>query len=621
MAYTPIIQSGGQYDLKASASSDERPLQAGAILCSLGLRYNSYCSNVARTYLVNAQESQESNYRFLLKLHNHVIESIQEGMRHNDLKCRDVYNTALNYIKKNRPELEPHFPKSCGFAMGLEFRESGYLINAKTDRPLRNDMVINLSLGFQNIPLPDSKKTYALLICDTLRISSGSVDVLTDAPRALKEIAYELKDSDAEGDENADKNKSSNKKSSPAGKAKVKSEANESAPSPRVTKSRVLESKLRGQNRNELSRDAKRREHQRELHERNLKDGLERFGDGQKVTGPESSYKMKKYESYRRENQLPEEVAGLKIVIDRRNESIILPIYGLAVPFHISTLKNVTKSDEGRFIYLRFNFITPGQAGGKKDFAMPVDDPNASFVRSLTFRSEDRRFLDIFTAVNNLKKEMQKREEERRQMADLVEQDQLSEVRGRRPLRLQDIGMRPQLDTKKTRADLEIHMNGIRFIGTLKSDVKIDILFSNIRHLFFQPCDGEESVIIHVTLKHPIMIGKKKTKDVQFFRDVNEQAFDETTSRRRKFNYGDEDELMAEQEERRRRAMFNKEFKAFAEKIAEAVSIFILFLLLFYCCEDVTLLTLVKFNCRAKTRSMSIFLTANSVSTVYPTAT
>lgn len=39
----------------------------------------------------------------------------------------------------------------------------------------------------------------------------------------------------------------------------------------------------------------------------------------------------------------------------------------MAVPFHISTLKNASKSDEGDFVMLRLNFITPGQAGGKKE--------------------------------------------------------------------------------------------------------------------------------------------------------------------------------------------------------------------------------------------------------------
>ena len=70
------------------------------------------------------------------------------------------------------------------------------------------------------------------------------------------------------------------------------------------------------------------------------------------------------------------------------------------------------------------------------------------------------------------------------------------------------------------------------------------------------------------------MIGKKKTKDVQFYREVSDASFDETGNRRRRVNYGDEDELAAEQEERRRRAVLNKEFQAFSEKVSELVRSF-----------------------------------------------
>ena len=46
--------------------------------------------------------------------------------------------------------------------------------------------------------------------------------------------------------------------------------------------------------------------------------------------------------------------------------------------------------------------------------------------------------------------------------------------------------------------------------------------------------------------------------------------FDETGNRRRRHRYGDEEEFEAEQEERRRRAALDREFKGFAEKIADA---------------------------------------------------
>ena len=89
--------------------------------------------------------------------------------------------------------------------------------------------------------------------------------------------------------------------------------------------------------------------------------------------------------------------------------------------------------------------------------------------------------------------------------------------------------------------------------------------------MFFQPCQHELIVIIHIHLKDPIMIGnKKKTKDIQFYREATDIQFDETGNRKRKYRYGDEDEFEAEQEERRRRAELDRLFKSFAEKIAEA---------------------------------------------------
>jgi nucleosome binding factor SPN SPT16 subunit len=77
-------------------------------------------------------------------------------------------------------------------------------------------------------------------------------------------------------------------------------------------------------------------------------------------------------------------------------------------------------------------------------------------------------------------------------------------------------------------------------------------------------------VLVHFHLKNPIMIGKKKTKDVQFYREAMEAIADETGSRRRRMAFGDEDEIMQEQEEKRQRAALNHEFKQFCEKIEAA---------------------------------------------------
>ena len=129
--------------------------------------------------------------------------------------------------------------------------------------------------------------------------------------------------------------------------------------------------------------------------------------------------------------------------------------------------------------------------------------------------------------------------------------------------------LRPPFEGKRSTGDLEIHQNGIRWASKGRSEHKVDILFSNMKHLFFQPCDHELLVIIHVTLKYPIIIGKKKVKEVQFYQEASENTFDETGNRKRR-RQADEDEIEAEQEERRIRRELNRQFKGFADKIAEA---------------------------------------------------
>ena len=183
---------------------------------------------------------------------------------------------------------------------------------------------------------------------------------------------------------------------------------------------------------------------------------------------------------------LPKGIIECKILVDKRSESIVLPLFGQAVPFHLSTLKNVTKSDEQDYTLLRFNFITPGVTVGKKDSSV-FEDSNSTFIRALSFKSSEMyRMNELFKEINDVKKELAKREAERLEMADLVEQDVLMEVKGmffifknvlkflgKRPLRLPEVFVRPQMEGKRRPGDLEIHNNGLRFNCQLKGDSKL----------------------------------------------------------------------------------------------------------------------------------------------------
>ncbi len=61
----------------------------------------------------------------------------------------------------------------------------------------------------------------------------------------------------------------------------------------------------------------------------------------------------------------------------------------------------------------------------------PFEDPDATFVRSISYRStEGHRFDSIYKQITDLKKEANKREQQKKEMADVIEQDKLIELKG-----------------------------------------------------------------------------------------------------------------------------------------------------------------------------------------------
>ncbi|GAA6024570.1 hypothetical protein JCM11491_002703 [Sporobolomyces phaffii] len=544
--YSPIIQSGGNYDLKSSAQTDDARLKAGVILCSLGIRYKSYCSNVGRTFMIDPDAQQEKNYLFLVELQKYALAELKDGV-----VAKDVYQRVADRIQADRSDLLPYFAKTAGFGMGLEFRDGAYPLGPKGTRTVKTDMIFSLTLGFNGIP--DSKgSTYAVSLVDTVQVGQDGSKILSEGMKGKDDVMFYMDDEEQKPSKSAQAAKDNGSRRKPAATA-------------------VVKSKLRNENREvDLSAAVRRKQHQRELAARRQEEGLEKYSGEGGDTGANREKQWRRFESYVKDSQLPDAVASQKIVVDARRATIVLPINGFAVPFHVNTLKSLIKQEEGDYTVLRFMFTTPGAITGKKEDT-PFEDPNATFIRGITYRSIDSfRFAELHKEINDLKKVAVKRETERKELADVVEQDRLVEIKGKRPIKLTEVQLRPSFDGKRQTGDVEIHSNGIRYQSSIKSEQKLDILFSNIKHLLFQPCDGELIVVLHIHLKSPIMIGKKKAKDVQFFREVSDASFDETGNKKRKRNYHDEDELEAEQEERKRRADLNKYFKAFSDKIAEA---------------------------------------------------
>jgi nucleosome binding factor SPN SPT16 subunit len=552
-AINPVIQSGGDYDLTFQKEPTDRNLHSGVIVAGLGIRYNTYASFVARTYLVDPSKTQESNYKTLLNAHNAAIKSIKDGVT-----CKEVYNKTLAQIKSKDEKLADHFVKTIGFGVGIETQDSTLILGPKSSATLKDGMTLIVTTGLTNLENKDGQdkrsKNYSLVLSDTIRVTAGEPAVFTkDAASDTQTIAFFF-----EGDEEpSPKKNASSRRDNRIGA---------------VAQTNITSTRLRNerQQNHDAEKEQKRRGHQKEIAERNLKAGQDKYRKGGKGLNGSEEKRFKRFESYRREDEIPNKVKDLGIVLDTKNSTILLPIMGRPVPFHVNTIKNASTSAEGDFTSLRINFLSPGQGVGRKD-DLPFEDPNAQFVRSLTYRSKDSsRMEHVATQLTDLKKNVVRREQEKKQMEDVVEQDKL--ILDRRGQELDNVFLRPTFDSKRIAGKVQIHQNGIRYShgAGLDRSTQVDVLFNNVKHFLFQPTKGELIVLIHFHLINPILIGKKKTRDVQFFREASDIQFDETGVRKRKHRHGDEDEFEAEQQERRRRQELDRLFSSFARKIEEA---------------------------------------------------
>jgi nucleosome binding factor SPN SPT16 subunit len=62
-------------------TSDNNLLHFGSIVCMLGTRYKSYCSNVVRTMLVEPPQEVQDSYELLLKVEDDIINRLRHGVQ------------------------------------------------------------------------------------------------------------------------------------------------------------------------------------------------------------------------------------------------------------------------------------------------------------------------------------------------------------------------------------------------------------------------------------------------------------------------------------------------------------------------------------------------------------
>jgi nucleosome binding factor SPN SPT16 subunit len=555
--YTPIIQSGGVYDIRISAQSDDNRLESDLIICSLGAKYKDYHANMARTFMVNAPRKVEETYKRLIDCFERGMSIMTPGR-----KLKDVMKEIKVHIEANAPDLLNHLPKTFGFAIGLEFRDSSNLLNEKNEHDFAENQIFTFSLGFHNVPLSKSERggykldKFSVLLADTVKVvSDGPPEILTKFDKEFKKVCWTINDSDGDDDDDDDDDDDEGPQGTTVDEVTGTRRSNRN----RAEKAAANESAA-----NRLVRQRDLMEKRAEQARKDVDGGVDSSSSGPS----EEVVELKEQISFTAPTAYPKEVRSLEVRMDMQSECLFLPICGHAVPFHMSMIKQVSMPEPDRATYFRVNFYAPGAGGGKdtpKNTQLLLEKyaPLYPFIKDLTFRSLDPRSVSTaFRNYQELRKRIRARAVQAEQERGLVEQARLTRIKDQRVPRLQDLTMKPSLSNRKCVGTLESHTNGLRFTST-KGEV-LDIMYNNISHAIYQPCHKSLVVLVHFHLKDAIMVGKKKHDDIQFFTEVVDASENLDAGRRSSY---DPDEMESEQREREMRKRVNAAFKDFCKKV------------------------------------------------------
>lgn len=503
----------------------------------------------------------------MLELRRECLEHMLAGQR-----MGGVAEAASKFLSQKYPHMLDYLPKTLGFGLGLDFHEATLLLNSKNDLSFSPNMVFNLAIGLHDVPLEPNDKLdamgsvsklaeYSMLVADTviIRADGEPPELLTKHSVEWRDVSYFINEN---SEENIVKNQNEDVMT-----------GNLVLPSkPAGSHSAVLSSRLRERAKatDDAARNSNREEKQAALMRHKL--ASRRIADSNSHKQYEvssSNIDTSEVEAYSSTRGYPSDLLPSEVHVDMEGQVVFVPIHGSPVPFHISMIKNAVQPDPDRAsAYLRLNFFTPGQSLGKDVApatarAIEQHGKSSTFVKEMLYRSsESRRLTAAYRMIQELRKRYRQHAAKAAEEADLVAQEKLVKMRDQRIPRMADLTMRPFISGKKTVGTLEAHSNGLRFIS--KKHEIIDLMYANVKHSLFQPCENEVMVLIHFHLKNPVMVGKKKTHDVQFSTEVVDASVALDSARRSMY---DPDELDEEQRERHLRKKLNEMFKEFCKKM------------------------------------------------------
>lgn len=235
-------------------------------------------------------------------------------------------------------------------------------------------------------------------------ITNDEPDVLTKLGKSLTDVAYNINEEDNAEDDDDDDDEVSDAPDAPDGDEELARRISKERGGGGVRQSKRL-AKEADSMKDVVEGAAEREKRQIKLMKRRNEERLRELAranrnkddDGEKDAADE-------LEAYKRSRDYPDNAMPNQVRVDMASQCVFLPICGIPVPFHISTIKNVVMPDADNATLLRINFYTAGMAVGKEAPANMVKlvqkyAPYASFIREMTFRSLDGHNLTLVRKV------------------------------------------------------------------------------------------------------------------------------------------------------------------------------------------------------------------------------
>jgi nucleosome binding factor SPN SPT16 subunit len=340
---------------------------------------------------------------------------------------------------------EGSFRASFGSSIGVRCIDKASALKKDNQLVVAAGMAFSVVVGMSGINLSDAipqtamskLASYSIVIADTVIIEAkGGKSVTEKLPSNRSSITYNLSEGDDDEEEAGDDSEKKHKVSTAVkDMSRIKGGRTETGRSARLAaKSTDTETddaarKARQAKQLQLFNDQREKALKRLRGELDEDSGAAggRHADDEIARAPEiEAYKSEHYlvfllisascnpilsiplslrsiQSFSDTSDYPKGGRACAISIDKSHDALLVPLFGTMVPFHVSTIKSIVKSDEGHKAFLRINFYSSNQSLGKDAApsmaAAVLHHPDALYIRTLNFMSRDHRNFGMIEQV------------------------------------------------------------------------------------------------------------------------------------------------------------------------------------------------------------------------------